>query len=86
MTQASKSTEEAITFFRAHSKWLADNWNMTPEGRAYKAEFDRHIDVLTSAGLPALPVKQRCSSRDLNGVCQAHNLQCGFPHCERIGL
>lgn len=37
---------ESWEFFAEHSKWLSDNWSASPEGRAYKANFDTHVAML----------------------------------------
>ncbi|WP_018234424.1 hypothetical protein [Thioalkalivibrio thiocyanodenitrificans] len=36
----------AIQLLRDHSSWLAENWNLSPEGREYRARFDAAVSVL----------------------------------------
>ena len=45
--------EAAHAFFKEHAEWLEGSWSATPEGRKYKAEFDRHVATLARAAQAA---------------------------------
>ena len=40
--------EAAHAFFKAHAEWLGQSWSASPEGRKYKAEFERHVAALAA--------------------------------------
>jgi hypothetical protein len=38
--------KEAYEFLRAHADWLKENWEMTPEGRAYQIRFNEALAAI----------------------------------------
>lgn len=38
--------QEALEFFKEHSRWLSDSWGQSPEGREYKEKFDAAVHAL----------------------------------------
>ena len=50
--------------------------------REYVKELETMLDESTRTAQEVTKQKKICSNK-VNGSCQMHNLQCGFPDCEK---
>lgn len=64
-----ENQDDAEEFLKTHSKWLSENWSLSPEGREYNAKFKKSLDSLL-----------HCNVRDSQGNCCPETPACIVTH------